>query len=308
MRIVLTGTTGQVGNALRDRLRSSATLISADRRNLDLAQPDRLASRLEDMAPDLIINCAAYTAVDRAEDEPALAETVNAKAPGIMAQWAAKNGVRFIHFSTDYVFDGSGERPWREDDATLPLSVYGSTKLAGERKVRAAGGSFLILRTSWIYAAKGTNFLCKIAELARSQKELRVVADQIGAPTSAALIGDAVAKIVGMGLDDLRSKAAQAQGIVHLCASGETSWHLFATAIVNGLKARGVHLAIERVLAIRSEERPARARRPLNSRLDLALLSRVFGITPPDWRMALEPELDALADDFNCRAANIALT
>ena len=283
-------------------MQASATVVSADRGALDLAQPDCLASRLEEMAPDLIINCAAYTAVDRAEDERALAQTINAEAPGAMAQWAAKNCVPFIHFSTDYVFDGSGERPWREDDATRPLSIYGSTKLAGEQRVRAAAGSFLILRTSWVYASWGTNFLCKITELARSQKELRVVADQIGAPTSAALIADVVTKIVGSDLESLRSRAAQAQGVIHLCASGETSWYLFATAIVNGLRARRVPLAIERVLPIRSEERPTRARRPLNSQLDLARLSGLFGITPADWRAALEPELDALAEGFTSLA------
>ena len=280
-------------------MQASTTVVSADRGALDLAQPDCLPSRLEAITPDLIINCAGYTAVDRAEDEPALAQAINAEAPGVMAQWAAKNGVPFIHFSTDYVFDGSGERPWRENDATRPLSVYGFTKLAGEQRVREAAGSFLILRTSWVYASKGTNFLCKIAELARSQKELRVVADQIGAPTSAALIADVVTKMVGSDLESLRSGAAQAQGVIHLCASGETSWHLFATVIVNGLRARGVPLAIERFLPIRSEERPTRARRPLNSRLDLARLSGLFGITPADWRAALEPELDALAAGFS---------
>jgi dTDP-4-dehydrorhamnose reductase len=302
MRIVVTGTTGQIGSALASRLQHRATVISAGRGILDLAQPGCLPSRLKELGPDLIINCAAYTAVDRAEDEPTLAETVNAEAPGTMAQWAADHDVPFIHFSTDYVFDGSGERPWRENDATHPLSVYGATKLAGEQRVRVAGGSLLILRTSWVYASRGTNFLCKIAELARSQKEMRVVADQIGAPTSAALIADAVVKIVGRGLGDLRCRAAQSQGIAHLCASGETNWHQFATAIVNGLRAREVPLAVERVLAIRSEERPTRARRPLNSRLDLTRLSTVFGITPADWRTALEPELGALAEEIACRA------
>ncbi len=304
MRVVVTGTTGQVGSALVNRLRRVATIISADRRILDLSQPYSLPGRLEKMAPDLIINCAAYTAVDRAEDEPALAETVNAEAPGVIARWAARHGIPFIHFSTDYVFDGSGERPWREGDGAHPLSVYGATKLAGEERVRSAGGSFLILRTCWVYASKGTNFLRKIAELARSQKELRVVADQVGAPTSAALIADAVATIVGRGREDLKCRAARADGVAHLSASGETNWHQFAVAIVNGLKLRGVPLAVERVLPIRSEERPAKAQRPLNSRLDLTRLTTVFGITPVDWHTTLQPELDVLAEEIASHVRN----
>jgi dTDP-4-dehydrorhamnose reductase len=295
MRIVVTGATGQVGSALNQRLQSHGTIVAVNRTALDLSKPETIADVLDQIAPDLLINAAAYTAVDRAEDEPALADLVNAKAPGVMARWAANRNVPFIHFSTDYVFDGFGEEPWCEDDVPHPLSVYGASKLAGEEQIRAANGSCLIIRTSWVYASEGTNFLRRIAELARTETELRVVADQIGAPTSAALIAEAVATMLSGGPDSLRAQAAKAGGIVHLAASGEASWHLFATEIVGGLRSRGVRLAVERIVPIRTEERPTPAQRPLNSRLNLERLQAVFGITTPHWRVALMPELDQLA-------------
>lgn len=298
MRIVVTGATGQVGRALTQRLQPNATIIATDRTAFDLAKPESIPHLLDEIAPDLLINTAAYTAVDLAEDEPALAQIVNAEAPGVMARWAAKRDVPFIHFSTDYVFDGEGERPWSEDDATRPLGVYGATKLAGEEQVCGARGSSLIIRTSWIYALRGANFLRKIAELAQSHTELRVVADQTGAPTSAALVADAVATMLVGGLETLQMRAAEARGIVHVAACGEASWHVFATEIVNGLRARGVTLAAERIIAIRTDERPARAKRPLNSRLNLDRLQAVFGIRTPDWRVALAPELDTLAREM----------
>jgi dTDP-4-dehydrorhamnose reductase len=246
----------------------------------------------------LIINTAAYTAVDKAEDEPELVRIVNVEAPGTMAIWAAGRSVPLVHFSTDYVFGGGGERPWREEDKPAPLSAYGASKLAGEEVVRAAGGDTLIVRTSWVYAAEGTNFLRAIARRAGEQCELRVVADQIGAPTSAALLADAVARMLNGGIDAFRASAAKASGLVHLTASGETSWHGFAEAIVEGLRARGVPLAAERVVPIRTGDYPARAKRPANSRLSLERLRTVFGITPAPWQEALAPELDQLAREL----------
>jgi dTDP-4-dehydrorhamnose reductase len=298
MRILVTGVSGQVGGALVPRLKPIGTVIEGDAASLDLGKPDLIAPALNRFAPDLIVNPAAYTAVDRAQDEPDLARTVNATAPAAMARWAAERWVPFIHFSTDYVFSGEGERPWREDDAAKPLNVYGASKLAGDEAIMAAGGSALILRTSWVYAARGTNFLRTIARLAHERAELRVVADQIGAPTPAALLADAVATMVAGGIDTLRQRCRQARGLVHLAASGETSWHGFACAIVDGLRARGVALAVERVQALRTEEYPTRARRPRNSRLDLTRLRDVFGLTPMPWRDALAPELDALAAEI----------
>jgi dTDP-4-dehydrorhamnose reductase len=298
MRILITGVTGQVGSALVSRLPRKDTIVAADRAALDLAQPGRIASALDQIAPEVIVNPAAYTAVDKAEDETNLAMIVNGRAPGVIARWAANNDVPLIHFSTDYVFNGAGEQPYHEDDATGPLNAYGASKLAGENEVCAAGGCFLIVRSSWIYAAHGTNFVRTITRLARGRAELRIVADQFGAPTSAALVADTLARMLEGGMTDLRSRMTAANGHVHLAASGETSWHLFANAIINGLRARGTKLAIERVVPIRTDEYPAKARRPLNSRLCMTRLHEVFGITPPSWESALEPELDVLAGEI----------
>ena len=298
MRVLVTGVSGQVGGALVARLQAGAALLTADRTVLDLAAPHAIPAVLDRLAPDIILNPAAYTAVDKAEDEPALAMRVNAQAPGAIARWAAARRVPLIHFSTDYVFDGSGEGAWREDDAPHPLSVYGATKLAGETEIRGAGGTFLVVRTSWVYAAEGKNFLRTIARLARERTELRIVADQIGAPTSAALIGDVVAGMLSEGMETVRELCARAGGLVHLAASGETSWCGFASAIVEGLKARDVRLAVERIVPIATEDYPTKARRPRNSRLDLGRLQAIFGITPPLWQNALSPELDRLAREL----------
>jgi dTDP-4-dehydrorhamnose reductase len=295
MRILVTGVSGQVGGALAHRLQPFGTVVPADRAVLDLSRPDAVAAGLGRLAPALIVNAAAYTAVDKAEDEPALAMAVNSQSPGVMAGWAATRAVPLIHFSTDYVFDGSGERPWREDDIPRPLSVYGSSKLGGEIEIRGARGCALILRTSWVYAAQGKNFPRTIAALARARTELRIVADQIGAPTPAGLIADAVAGIVAGGPESLRQHCAQAGGLVHFAASGATSWHEFAGAVVDGLRARGRALAVEHLVPIRSEEYPTRAERPRNSRLDLGRWQQVFGQTPPPWRAALAPVLDEMA-------------
>src|ERR1700728_154622 len=298
MRIVVTGVTGQVGGALVAQLQGRGTIIAADRTALDLAKPDTISGALDRMAPDVIINPAAYTAVDKAEDERELAMLVNGQAPGAMARWAAARGVPFIHFSTDYVFDGSGETAWGEDDAARPLSVYGASKLAGESAIRAAGGCSLVARTSWVYAARGNNFLRTVVRLAGERKELCIVADQVGAPTSAALIAGVIADVVSVAPAHLRERCGQAGGLIHLAATGQTSWHGFATAIVQGLKIRGVPLAVERVMPIRTDEYPTRASRPRNSRLDLARLQNVFGLTPPHWEAALAAELDAVAREL----------
>lgn len=298
MRILITGSTGQLGRALTSRLRSCGDVTATDRSTLDLAKPDAIPALLDKLRADLIINTAAYTAVDKAEDEPELAMLINGEATGALARWAARNTVPLIHFSSDYVFDGKGTRPWREDDAPNPLSVYGASKLAGETAVQAAGGAFLIVRTSWIFDANGRNFLRTIAALAREREELSVVADQVGAPTSAAVVAEAVAGILDgacTGIADCAARFAAARGVVHVCASGEANWHEFALAIVDGLRSRDVKLGAARVIPIRSDEYPARARRPLNSRLDLERLRGTFGIITPHWQTALKPELDALA-------------
>jgi dTDP-4-dehydrorhamnose reductase len=298
MRILLTGVTGQVGGALLEPLRSIGSVVAAGRNELDLARPDHIHATLDRIAPDLIINPAAYTAVDRAEEERELAFRINAEAPGAIAQWAAGRGVPLIHFSTDYVFDGSGTRPWREDDPTGPLSAYGVSKLAGENAVRAAGAPHLIVRTSWVYAARGENFLRTMARLGAERAELRIVADQFGAPTSARLIADAVTAILGARGNGLAERFATAGGVVNLAAAGETSWHGFAVAIVEGLRARGVPLAATRVVPIATADYPTKAKRPANSRLDLTRLREIFGVEPPRWDEALAVELDRLAGEL----------
>jgi dTDP-4-dehydrorhamnose reductase len=296
MRILVTGVSGQVGSALVARLGERAYPV--DRKILDLAQPADMPNVLSRLAPDVIVNPAAYTAVDKAEEEPDLARVINTEAPGAMARWAASRGVPFIHLSTDYVFDGSGDKPWREDDETGPLSVYGETKLAGEKAVRSASGLHLVVRTSWIYASKGKNFVRTIARLAGESRELRIVADQVGTPTSAALIADALARMVEDGPKTIADRFAAAQGLVHFAASGATSWHGFAVTILQGLRDRGARLVADRVIPIRTEDYPTKAVRPRNSRLDLTRFSRVFGTTPPQWEAALAPELDQLASEL----------
>jgi dTDP-4-dehydrorhamnose reductase len=296
MRILLTGTSGQVGGALRPLLQGQGDILAPQRAQFDLSKPETLAEGLDGLKPDLIVNPAAYTAVDRAEDESELAVRVNAEAPWVIARWAARHDVPLIHFSTDYVFDGSGDKPWREDSLTAPLSVYGASKLTGERAIQAANGPHLIVRTSWVYAAKGANFLRTIARLAGERKELRIVADQIGAPTSARVIADATAKILQSDAANLAGRFAESGGVVNVVCAGETSWHGFATAIVAGLKSRGVKLEAESILPIKTEEFPTKAKRPGNSRFDLTRLRNVFGIVTPSWSDALPVELDELVD------------
>jgi dTDP-4-dehydrorhamnose reductase len=303
MRILLTGVSGQVGSALRQPLCSMGTVFAADRTVLDLSRPDSLLPLLDRLSPDLIINPAAYTSVDQAEDEPELAHRVNVEAPRSMAHWAANNSASIVHFSTDYVFNGSGDRPWREGDSADPLSVYGASKLAGEAAIREAGGSHLIIRTSWVFASRGKNFLTTIARLARDRQELRIVADQIGAPTSARSIAQGLISIIGSngphengsGVNLIKDRFAEVDGLVHMSDKGETSWHGFASAIVDGLRSRGVQLAVCNVAAIDSKDFPTKAPRPLNSRLDMTRLEKIYGIQMPNWREALDAELDELS-------------
>ena len=299
MRILLTGTSGQVGQALRPLLEGENDLLTPGRTDFDLANPAVLAAALDGLKPELLINPAAYTAVDRAEDEADLAFRVNADAPSVIARWAARHHVPLIHFSTDYIFDGSGDAPWREDAPTGPLSVYGASKLAGERAIAEAGGAHLIVRTSWVYAAKGTNFLRTIARLARERKELRIVGDQIGAPTSAAVIAQAVVAILRAETVSLAGGFARSGGIVNIACAGQTSWQGFASAIVAGLRTRGVKLEVESVVPILTGDYPTKARRPGNSRLDLSRLADVFGVVTPSWNEALAVELDELARDLH---------
>jgi len=241
----------------------------------------------------MIVNPAAYTAVDRAEDERDIAFLVNTEAPRALARWAAERAVPLVHFSTDYVFDGSGIIPRSETDPANPLSAYGASKLAGEAAIQDVGGAHLIIRTSWVYSPQGSNFLRTIMRLAKEREELRIVEDQVGAPTSAATIADGVAALLDRP-EGVKAVCARAGGLIHLTASGTTSWHGFATAIVEGLQARRVPVTVRRILPIASADYPTRAKRPLNSRLDLSRLN-ALGIVPPHWRDGLNNVLGSIA-------------
>jgi dTDP-4-dehydrorhamnose reductase len=299
MRVLLTGTSGQVGGALAPLLRKNCEVLSPQRAQFDLANPAMLTGALDRLKPDLIINPAAYTAVDRAEDEADLAFRVNAEGPACMARWSARHQVPIIHFSTDYVFDGTGTTPWREDSLTGPLSVYGASKRAGEKAIEESGCPSLIMRTSWVYAAKGTNFLRTITRLSLERKELRIVADQIGSPTSARAIADALDMLLQRRSElDLAQLFTKSGGFVHIACAGETSWHGFGTAIVAGLKARGVELQTMSVVPIQTSEFPTKATRPANSRMDLTRLFEVFFVAMPSWQRALDCELDQLSNEL----------
>jgi dTDP-4-dehydrorhamnose reductase len=288
MRILVTGVSGQVGRALKSELRRH-DVIAADRNVMNLSRPNEIGRALEELKPELIVNPAAYTAVDQAESEQSLARQVNAIAPCVMANWAATHDVPIIHFSTDYVFDGRGDRPWREDDTALPLSVYGKTKRDGELAVRAAGGVCLIVRSSWIYSAMGKCFLDTITRLARQREILRV------------LLAHTVALMIGDHIELFRERCKKSGGLVHLAASGETSWHGFACATVEGLRRRKVDLAVREIIPIPTSDYSTPARRPHNSRLELTRLASVFGIQTAGWRAGLEQELDLLAAEMLAR-------
>lgn len=295
MKILVLGANGQVGHELLRALAPLGHVVAATRDGVladgsrglvgDLADAASLASALDDARADLVVNAAAYTAVDRAEDEPELADRINHRAPGEIGAWAAKHAARVIHYSTDYVFDGSGTRPYREDDATAPLGVYGASKLAGERALAASGARHLVLRTAWVYAARGHNFLRTMLRLARERDELRVVADQVGAPTPAHWLADATAQVAACW------HGAGDDGVCHLVAAGQCSWHALAQAIVDGAVARGLIERAPRVTAIASADFPTRARRPAYSVLDGERVERRFGIVRPDWRTGLDAVL-----------------
>jgi dTDP-4-dehydrorhamnose reductase len=302
MRILITGASGQVGGALAAQLGFAGEIVPAARALLDLSRPDGLGRHLDAIQPDFIINAAAYTAVDKAEEEQDLAFRINAQAAGVLGRWAHEKRIPMVHFSTDYVFGGAGEQPFLEDAPVNPLSAYGESKAEGERLLLESGAACLIIRTSWVYAAKGKNFLRTIASLARERDSLRVVSDQIGAPTSAKQIADCVAAILNRDGQSLPALFGEAQNLVHFCASGVTSWHGFACAIVEGLRRRGVVLRAGSIEPIPSSEYPAAAKRPANSRLDTGRIQKIFGIRITSWQNALERELDLLAEDLKTQA------
>lgn len=279
--ILISGQHGQVARALQQCLGDLGQLHVLGRDRLDLAQPEAIRAQVQHLAPDLIINAAAYTAVDQAESEPELAFALNARAPGIFAEEADRLGIPLIHYSTDYVFDGDKATPYTEDDEPNPLNVYGRSKLAGEQAIKAVASQHLILRTSWVYSRHGRNFLLTMQRLLQEQPQLRIVADQIGAPTWAGTLATSTRLLIERWL----AGQAGTWGTYHLSARGETSWFGFAQAIGAHLKAQGLPCA--ELLPIPSSAYPTPARRPLNSRLDCSLLQRQWQVSQPHWQQAL---------------------
>jgi dTDP-4-dehydrorhamnose reductase len=295
-RLFVLGPRGQVGWELMRALQPLGRVIGLDRSALDLDLPALLAERLAAQAGDVIVNAAAWTAVDAAEAHEAQAHRINGEAPGALADIAQRAGALLVHYSTDYVFDGSGTRPWQEADPCGPVNAYGRTKLAGERAIAATGADWLILRTSWVYASRGANFVKTMLRLGAERESLRIVADQIGAPTSARLIADVTAQVVRQSIVD-RSAGRFESGIFHLSARGETSWHGFAQAIFDRWPALAGDspLRVRELDPIPSSEYPTPAARPLNSRLCCDALEARFGLTLADWQTGLELVLGELA-------------
>ena len=298
MKILLFGKGGQVGWELQRSLAPLGEVIALDHDSSPLCGSftdlSGLVATIRAVAPDVIVNAAAHTAVDKAESEPELARTLNALAPGVLADEAQKLGAWLVHYSTDYVFDGSGDTPRRESDPTGPLSVYGRTKLEGEQAV-ARCSRHLIFRTSWVFAARGANFAKTMLRLASERESLSVIADQIGAPTGAELLADVTAH----ALRTVRSRPADfadLAGVYHLVAGGQTSWHGFACHVLDYARSRGQNLKVapDAVRAITTADYPTPARRPLNSRLDTTRLRQTFGVCLPEWKIAVDRMLDEI--------------
>ena len=290
MKILLLGKNGQVGWELQRSLSTLGEIVALDfdspgPLSADFSTPESLATTVRAVAPDVIVNAAAHTGVDKAESEPGLAHAINATAPGVLAREAAALGAWLVHYSTDYVFDGSGETPWVEDSPTGPLSVYGLTKLEGESAIRASGCRHLIFRTSWVFAARGGNFAKTMLRLAGERTQLKVIADQIGAPTGADLLADVTAHALRTAW-----QRPEVAGTYHAVAQGETSWHGYATHVVEFARAAGqaILVAPEAIEAVGTSAFPTPARRPGNSRLNTQKLRATFGLALPAWQAGVE--------------------
>ncbi|MDZ4141270.1 MAG: dTDP-4-dehydrorhamnose reductase [Methylotenera sp.] len=285
MKILLLGKNGQVGWELQRSLVPLGELVAlgsqSNEKCGDLTNLEGLTQTIRAVAPDVIVNAAAYTAVDKAESEPELAHTINALAPAVLAQEAKNTGALLVHYSTDYVFDGTGDRPWLETDTTAPLSVYGKSKLAGEEAILASGCQYLIFRTSWVYAARGGNFAKTMLKLAQERDALKVINDQIGAPTGADLLADVTAHAIRAAM-----QRPEMCGLYHLVASGQTSWHGYANFVIDFARQAGIEIKVasEAIAPVPTGAFPTVAKRPLNSRLNTSKLQRAFNLNLPDWQ------------------------
>lgn len=296
MRILLTGKDGQVGWELQRSLGLLGEIIALDRNELDLASANSIVRAMRDVEPDIVVNAAAYTAVDRAESEPDLAMAINGVAPGVIAHEAKRLGALVVHYSTDYVFDGTKDGLYEEDDTPHPLNVYGRSKLAGEIAIRAVGIPHYIFRTGWIYAARGHNFVRTILGLAREKTELKIVNDQIGAPTWARSVAVATAQILTISANGLPG-TQNSDGLYHLTAAGAISWFGFAQAILAAAKSIYPVMNMPKLTPIHAIEFPLPARRPLNSRLDNSRLFSTFGLTLPSWDAMLQQCMQEMIEE-----------
>jgi len=289
-KILIFGRAGQVGWELRNKLSRLGQVTSVGTPDVDFAKPESIRAAIRAAEPTVIVNAAAFTAVDKAESTPDLALAINAVAPGAIAEEAKKLGSLLVHYSTDYVYDGSKSDPWVETDAPNPLNVYGKSKLAGDEAIAAAGGDYLILRTSWVYGARGSNFLLTMLRLAKEREELRIVDDQKGSPTSSGSIASATAQVLAQVLAPKGDGLAGRSGVYHLTNSGATTWFGFAKAFLSR------QAACPRLTPISTSEYPLPARRPMNSVLSCEKLAETFGVRTPSWEQALEQVLETLPE------------
>jgi dTDP-4-dehydrorhamnose reductase len=297
MKILLFGKNGQVGWELQRSLAPLGELIALDSASRemcgDFANPAELARTVRRVAPDVIVNAAAYTAVDKAESEVELARTVNALAPGVLAEEALRANSWLIHYSTDYVFDGSGDKPWLETDATAPLNVYGATKLEGEQLIQQSGCRHLILRTSWVYGARGGNFIRTMLRLARERDSLNIIDDQIGSPTGADLLADVTAHAIRTAL-----QRPEVSGLYHVVAGGEISWHGYARFVIDFAERAGIDIKVplDAIMPVLTSAFPTPAKRPHNSRMDTGKLQQTFDLHLPDWQTGVARMLNEVLD------------
>lgn len=291
-RVLLLGRSGQIGGAIERALRDAVDLTALSRAELDITDPVAVSACLKELQPQLLINAAAWTAVDKAEQDSRECDRVNAIAPGLLAREAASLGAALLHFSTDYVFDGSGDRAWTEVDEARPLNAYGRAKLSGEQAIRTLHPAHLIMRTSWIYDVNGSNFLRTMLRLIAEREELRVVADQYGAPTSADAVASAVAAVLAKAGGALWPYFLSSGGLVHCACRGVTTWHGFAQAIFREAKERRLPITARNIIPIATKDYPLPARRPANSRLSLEKMETFYGIQMPNWQDALKKALD----------------
>jgi len=293
--ILITGKNGQVGWELQRALLPLGHIVALDRQELDLSNAESIRKGIQHIRPDVIVNAAAYTMVDKAEEEQGPAMQINGIAPGILAEEARQQKALLIHYSTDYIFDGSKSTAYTEADAPGPMNVYGATKLAGEQAIQSIDGDHVILRTSWVYGSRGNNFLLTMLRLMQERENLRVVADQVGAPTWARLIAGATALIVKQSLSERQQKTFES-GLYHLTSSGQTSWYGFAEKIREIVQQQNKKdvLKIENITPVSSEEYPTPAKRPRNSRMAISKLQQKYNLSMPGWDAALELCLDDL--------------